>query len=115
MTDFPWDLVALALVLAVNRLGTPATYERPVAFWGIQVVNLVLAAAVAVFGMPGLSTYASVNWLVAGLLVFHVFQNITLRGQARRKREAQAAERARMRKLRALAGEGSPPSEAPPG
>lgn len=111
MNGFPWDVAGLALVLAINRLGTPATYFRPVGFWAIQALNLGLAVAVVVWGLPGLAGFPSVGWLIAALLGFHVFQNVALRGQALRKRALDEAERERIRKLRALEAPPDPPAE----
>ncbi len=110
MKTFPWEVLVLAAVLAVNRLAVPSTFFRPAAFWAIQAVNVVLALVAAVYGVPGLTAYPSVGWLVAGLLAFHVFQNAALRSQALRKREQEQRERERLQKLRALEPE---PKEPP--
>ena len=112
MSAFPWDVLALAVVLAVNRLAVPATYARPAAFWTIQALNLVLTGAVAVYGLPGLTDFPTVGWLVAGLLLFHVIQNVALRGNALQARARERAERERLAKLRALE---APPAEPPGG
>lgn len=111
MTAFPWDVAALALVLALNRLATPATYFRPVAFWAIQGLDLALAVAAAVWGLPGLAGYSSVGWLVAALLAFHVFQNVALRSRAVHKRAMDEAERERIRRIRALEAQSDAPAE----
>jgi hypothetical protein len=114
MTNFPWDLVGLAGLLAVNRLGLKAAIARPSLFWGLQGLNLAGAGAALVWGMPGLSAYPQVSWLVAGLLAFHVFQNLALRAQALTHAERDAGERERWRKLRALdAPPAAPPSDPP--
>jgi len=113
MKSFPWDVLVLAVVLAVNRLATPRTYFHPTAFWAIQAVNAVLALAVGIWGLPGLGAFPSVGWLIGGVLAFHGLQNVALRTQAVDQRARAAAERERMRKLRAL--EALPESsEAPP-
>ncbi|MFN7143537.1 MAG: hypothetical protein ACK4YP_07175 [Myxococcota bacterium] len=113
MKAFPWEVLVLAALLAVNRLLVPMTYTRPAAFWAIQAVDVALAVLVAVYGVPGLEAFRSVGWLIAGLLVFHVLQNIALRSQARAKREREEGERERLRKLRSMGEEPRPPAEPP--
>ncbi|MDP2316454.1 MAG: hypothetical protein Q8P41_26390 [Pseudomonadota bacterium] len=124
MSSFPWEVLILGVVLGVNRLATPATYERPIAFWAIQVMNVAVALPVALVGIPGTEGFPALGWLIAGLLLFHVLQNVSLRGTAlARKRQALAA-REQARKLRALEAPaalprsdtplpGTPPSDAP--
>lgn len=113
MKTFPWEVLVLAALLAVNRLVVPMTFTRPAAFWAIQAVDVVLAVLVAVFGIPGLEAYRSVGWLIAGLLAFHVLQNIALRSQALAKRAREEGERERLRKLRSMGEDPRPPSEPP--
>jgi hypothetical protein len=119
MSGFPWEVFVLGLVLGINRLGTPATYQRPVAFWGIQVMNLALAVPVAIRGISGTENFPALGWLIAGLLVFHVLQNISLRTVALRRIRQEEQAREQQRKLRALdattsATADDAPREAPP-
>ncbi|MDP2309723.1 MAG: hypothetical protein Q8P18_27130 [Pseudomonadota bacterium] len=102
MNEFPWEVLVLGLVLGINRLGTPATYHRPLAFWGIQVMNLAVAIPVALRGIQGAEGFPALGWLIAGLLVFHVLQNVSLRSMALTKKRQELAEREQLRKLRAL-------------
>jgi hypothetical protein len=116
MKEFPWEVVVLAVVLAVNRLIVPATYTRAAAFWALQVMNLSLAVVVVMVGLPGLANYPVVNWMIAGLLAFHAFQNIALRRVTLDRAEADAAERERIKQVRRLhqAAAEPPRDEAPP-
>lgn len=117
MQRFPWEVVVLAVVLALNRLVVPGAVRRPPVFWGVQALNAALALGVVIFGVPGLEGYPAVSWLIAGLLAFHIVQNLTLRsrvlGEARR--------RADERELTRIAGDVTRlneqlqgPNEAPP-
>ncbi len=111
MNEFPWEVLILGAVLAINRLGTPATYDRPVAFWGIQVMNLALAVPVVIWGLPGVEGFRGLDWLIAGLLVFHVLQNVALRSNVLTRKRQEQAERDRIRSIRAL--EPSTPPRGP--
>jgi hypothetical protein len=102
MKTFPWDILVLAAVLAVNRLAVPGSLFKPGLFWAIQAMNIGLAAYVALVGLPGVAGFPSVGWIVAALLTFHTFQNLTVRSAALHKRDREAAERDRVAKLRAL-------------
>lgn len=102
MSAFPWEVLVLALVLAINRLGTPMTYTRPVVFWGIQAANVALAVPAVLVGVPGMEAFPAVGWLIAGLLAFHVLQNLSLRSAALTQQRRERDERERIRKLRAL-------------
>jgi hypothetical protein len=99
---FPWTVGVLAVVLALNRIAVPSVLHHPVAFWGIQALNAGLAVAVILFGVPGLEGFGAVAWLVAALLAFHVIQNVALRADTLGRARRDAAERDRIRKLRAL-------------
>lgn len=110
MTGFPWEVLALGVVLGINRLATPATYDRPVLFWAIQILNLALAAPLAILGLPGAERFPALGWLIAALLLFHIFQNVSLRARAHTRRRQEAAGLEQMRKLRALE---PPPDDAP--
>lgn len=119
MSEFPWEVVILGIVFGINRLGTPLTYHRPVAFWGIQAMNLALAVPIAVRGIPGADGFPALGWLIAGLLVFHILQNVSLRSAALRRARQERAEVEQLRKLRALeatttATAHDAPREAPP-
>lgn len=118
MKEFPWEVVVLAVVLAINRLLVPATYTRPAAFWAIQAGNAVLAIAIIVVGLPGLANFPVVNWMIAGLLAFHAFQNIALRRATLEREAADTEERERIKRLRRLEAQPDVPEDqragAPP-
>lgn len=102
MSTFPWEILILAAVLAGNRLVVPGSYNRPAVFWGFQALNIAIAIATAFYGLPGLSTYPIVSWMVAGLLAFHVFQNFALRDAALIRARRDKQEREQLRKLREI-------------
>jgi hypothetical protein len=104
VSDAPWEVVGLAVVLGVNRFAIPRVALRPRLFWPIQSVTAGLAVGVAVAGMPGLRDFPVVNWLVAGLLAFHVAQNQSIRSLALHRATRGDATRDAVRQLRAVDG-----------
>jgi hypothetical protein len=100
--SFPWDIAVLTAVLGLNRILVPSSLRRPALFWTIQAVDLTLALLVLVFGLPGLGSIRVAGWLVGGLLVFHVVQNLAMRQAELGRAEREIAERERLRKLRSL-------------
>lgn len=102
MSSFPWEVLILAAVLAANRLVVPSTYNRPAFFWGLQALNGGLALATAGYGLPGLSAYPVVSWMVAALLAFHIFQNVAVRDATLTATRRAATEREQIRKLREI-------------
>jgi hypothetical protein len=112
MSDFPWEVLVLGLVLLGNRVLVPLASTRPPLFWGIQAVDVAMAVAAVVHaGLPGKTEYPVVGWTVAALFVFHVVQNFALRDQARLRREREANDRERLRMLRGMR-DGEPPEGA---
>lgn len=100
MDRFPWEVLTLAAVLALNRLAVPSVAARPALFWAIQAVNLGGGAAVIFFGVPGLGEYPVVGWLVAGLLAFHAVQNFATRGKVLHDAQRRTEEREIARMVR---------------
>lgn len=74
----PWDLALLVGVLVANR-SLVRWIPHPLFFWSFQVVLAGCAAWFAVRGVQGLESVAAVRWLVSGLLVFHLVQNVVVR------------------------------------
>ena len=114
MSDLPWDVVGLAGVLAANRLLVPRVALKPGIFWPIQAVTAGLAVGVAVAGLPGLTEYGAVKWLVAGLLAFHVAQNLSIRSMAQHKQDRDAFERELSRHVRGQSGRDAESDDLPP-
>lgn len=102
MKVFPWDVVGLAVLLGANRLLVPRVALKPRLFWPIQAVTAGLAVGVAVVGLPGLGAFPEVRWLVSGLLVFHVVQNLAHRSVLVRRAERDAFERELSAQLRTI-------------
>ncbi len=100
MRSFPWDVVGLAVLLGANRLLIPRVALRPRLFWAVQAVTAGLAVGIAVVGLPGLGAFLEVRWLVSGLLVFHVVQNLALRTALVQRAERDAFERELAAQLR---------------
>lgn len=112
-----WILLGIVALLVVNRflLKLPGWSQRPVVFWGVQLVNLAAACFMIAVGIPelrGLARYA--NWVIALLFMFHIVQNNSRLVAARRRRadDASAQDEAARERIRAAlrAGEESDPS-----
>jgi hypothetical protein len=99
---FPWELLALAALLAVNRAIVPRVLKRAWLFWAIQGLDVVAAGLVILVGMPGMERYHVVNWMIAALLVFHIVQNLAQRDRAKLHDEHEAAMKERRTMLREL-------------
>ena len=102
---FPWDLLALAILLGANRVAGPKWLLRTPVYVGIQVLDVVAIALVLWFGLPGTQGYPVVKAFVAVVIAFHLVQNFA--GRALALQRASAASRARAR-------EAPPPPEAAP-
>jgi hypothetical protein len=79
---FPWDLVALAVLLGVNRLAGPKWLLRTPFYVGVQFLDVVAIGLVLWFGLPGTQSYPVVKAFVAVVIAFHVVQNFAARGLA---------------------------------
>ena len=79
MTGFPWDLLALAALLAVNRLGGSCAVAHPVSYWALQTLDAAGIALVLTYGLPGTEGQPVVKWFVAVVIAFHVVQNFSAR------------------------------------
>lgn len=73
-----FELLILVLVLIANRTIVHAL-RAPALFWAFQGLMLGLAGWFAWYGVTGLQGYGVVRWLVPGLLVFHLVQNVAVR------------------------------------
>lgn len=91
---FPYEILALAVLFAVNRLVTPRVLTIPAAFFLINALDLIAAIWIYSRGLPGLEDSWAVRLLVGTLLLFHIVQNLALRARAREK-QADTAERRR--------------------
>lgn len=100
MTAPPVELVVLAVLLLVNRLVIPGQAQNLVVYTLIQLADLLAAAVVLWRGLPGLDAFPVVRWLVAGLLVFHVAQNASIRSRKQHDAEMRTSERELHRTLR---------------
>lgn len=100
---FPWEVVALAVVLGINRLALPAAIKRPPLFWAIQAMDVAVIVAVLFFGMPGLKHVPAVAWMVAAIVAFHVVQNLSVRSKAVHDERRKAEERELVRLAREAA------------
>ncbi len=91
-------LLSVALLLALNNalVRLPGLGRRPVLFWGIQGLDLLVAGWLLWRGVPGFEAMPAIGWMLGLLLVLHVVQNIRhLRAVQRRDRDdAQREQRA---------------------
>lgn len=79
MTDAgTYELLFLVLVLIANRT-LVRSMKHPALFWAFQAVLFGLAGWFGWNGVGGLQGYGVVRWLVPGLLVFHIVQNVVVR------------------------------------
>ena len=98
MTPGTGALLAVVFVMACNQLvmRVGALKGHPAFFYPLQLLNLLAAAALIWFGLPGLDHLPIVSWLVALLFLFHSLQNSTHRARWLRERfKAEREERAR--------------------
>jgi hypothetical protein len=72
------ELLVLVLALIANRTVVPRM-EAPALFWAFQALLVGLAGWFAWHGVAGLEGYGVVRFLVPGLLVFHLVQNLFVR------------------------------------
>jgi hypothetical protein len=79
VTGFPWDLLALAVLLAVNRLGAARAVSHRVPYLALQTLDIVAIGVVLALGVPGTDGQPVVKWFVAVVIAFHVVQNFSAR------------------------------------
>ncbi len=79
----PPELLALALLFAVNRLVLPRFLRVAPVFWLVNALNLGAAVLIYVRGFPRMEGDVAVRLLVGTLLLFHIAQNLALRSRAR--------------------------------
>jgi hypothetical protein len=72
------DLLVLVLVLIANRT-IVRSLRSAALFWTFQAGVFALAVWFAWHGVAGLEGYGVVRWIVPGLLVFHIVQNVVVR------------------------------------
>jgi hypothetical protein len=102
MDTTTWMLFGVVLVLAANQLVVriPLLIGSKTGFWGIQLLDISLAVALLIFGLPGFEHYPPVRVILALLLLWHVAQNnhaLTAwrRRQVQSRRDEELARRAR--------------------
>ncbi len=94
MNDGTYGFIALIALLAVNRLVLSlAGYGTwRLLFWSIQVLNLLAACALVLWGLPGLPPgFWLVNWFIALLFMWHIVENNAKRVKHLRERLATRA------------------------
>lgn len=94
MSDGTLGFVALIAMLAVNRLVLSlAGYGTWRAlFWSIQVLNLLAAIVLILWGLPGLPPgFWIVDWFIALLFMWHIVENNAKRVRHLRERLAEGA------------------------
>ena len=111
MSNYPWDIMALAGILLLNRAALRASWSRPWLFYLIQGLDGGCVVYLIVFGLKGLAHIPAANWIVVALLLFHIAQNVSMRTHARQSGQADARMRNMLREARNLK---SPPTEGEP-
>jgi hypothetical protein len=94
VSDGSLGFVALIGMLALNRLvltiAGHGTWRA--LFWCIQILNLVAAIALILWGLPGLPPgFWVVDWFIALLFMWHIVENNAKRSKHLRERLAQAS------------------------
>ena len=80
-------LLGIVGVMAANQLimRVGALTARPLVFWPLQLVNLVVGTAILVLGLPGFEAWPVVSWLVGLLFFLHIVQNNSARQEWQRE------------------------------
>ncbi len=78
MSDKPWDLLALVVILVANRT-LVKWFPNAVVYWSFQVVLIAAAVWFGVHGIGGLDRVPVARIVVTGLLIFHLVQNVVIR------------------------------------
>ena len=78
MSDKPWDLLLLVVVLVANRT-LVKWFPHALVYWFFQVVLVATAIWFGVHGIDGLDRVPVARVVVTGLLIFHVIQNVVIR------------------------------------
>ncbi len=89
-----WILFGVVLVIAANQLVVriPVLIGSTAGFWGIQILDVGLAVAMLVFGLPGFEHFPPVKVILALLLLWHVAQNNHARTAWSRRRSLERRE-----------------------
>ena len=76
-------LLAVVAVLALNQAAMRVERLRndDRVYWAVQFIDLVMASAIILFGLPGFESFPAVPIVVGLLFVFHVAQNYNARAQ----------------------------------
>ena len=92
---------AMVLNQLVMRLG--GLRGNVYLFWSLQMVNIAVASALILFGLPGFEKWPIVAWMIALLFVFRTVQNTQQRTVFLRERRAErnAEELAKQQAIRA--------------
>jgi hypothetical protein len=98
--EFPWEIAVLSVILIANRAMARASWRYPLLFWVIQGADLLAIVYLALVGMKGLEGVPAMNWIVCGLLAFHIIQNFGLRAKARAEASSEENFRADIRRTR---------------
>ncbi|MEZ4322419.1 MAG: hypothetical protein R3F61_33440 [Myxococcota bacterium] len=110
-------VLSIALLLALNNaiVRLPFLKDRAPLFWAVQFMDLGVASALALIGIPGFKDFPAANWMLALLLILHVAQNLRWRAQRRRDdavSEDVEARRSAIRKALAEPGDDGDDGEA---
>ena len=71
-----WVILAVAALLGINRLIWVGTRHRRVRFFSIQILNILGACYMVLWGVPQFTGQLKVaNYVLAAVIVFHAVQN----------------------------------------
>lgn len=100
-------LVGLATVFAINQVAMRVErFARdPRVFWGVQVLDILVAGGLILVGLPGFERFPLVPPLMGLMLVMHAAQNHQIRAKWHQleKEQLEEAEAEEERKARRFA------------
>jgi len=104
MDTTTWILFGVVLVIAANQLVVriPLLIGSKTGFWGIQLLDVALATALLMFGLPGFEHFPPVRVILALLLLWHVAQNNQARTAWRRRMVQERREEELDRRVRSV-------------
>lgn len=84
-------LFAVVAVLAINQAAMRVERLRgdDRVYWAVQIIDLVMASVVILFGLPGFEAFPAVPVVVGLLFLLHVAQNYNARAKDRASERAE--------------------------
>jgi hypothetical protein len=98
-----WILLGIAGLFILNHtlVMVPNWHQRRGLFYGLQLLNFLVACFMARWGAPGFNEMGArvVNWMLMALVIYHIVQNNSRLLKALRKDGFKDEERERLRRM----------------